>query len=1228
MVFSVVPAGSILPAQTLASGATLVVPGFSSVNFVFADGSSNQLQLRQPAQFSGSIFGFQPGDTIDLGNIAVGSLVYSPITGLLTLQNAGTTVGQLKLGSGVFAAGAANVVHGSAGSFTITTAANGDTLLGTTAAPISAAGRSGAWGTSATWVGGTPSAATGVVLGAANAPYVVSTGTVSAVAGSLLLSSAQATLSVGRNLTVGALPVVEAAGTILVGTGAWLMTSALVQTGPAASMQVASTGVVELGGTSAGPVASLDGTLSVNGGVIYAGPVQPVTGATGGTIAIGMAGGTQSALVSVAQGGHVSDAAVVIGAGTLSAGTLMVSGPGSSWTDAIDPTRAAGASGFAGIGVAREGPGQMPGPAALLSIANGATMTDAAYATIGAAAGGIGAVTVAANAEWQIGNGAASGALLVGGGGTGSLSVLNGGTVVIGAGATLLAGGTLMPVAYGLGIGTQTGGSGTVIAAGTASLLRTTGTILLGGGALGGGGQGALWVTSGAHVQAAGLQIAQGSFVTLDATGAVDIGASASFVAGAVKVDAGATLSGNGVIAAPLVLVAAPAAAGGAAVLDIRGPVSGTGTITIAGGAVEVDGAIAASETIAFAGPLGTLTLTGPGSTIGAPIIGLTVGDDLVLGGGAQILNVTTAGAHGVLVQTRTGTTVLSNVNFAPGTSGAFVWFKSPSTGLWTIEVASPAEDWTGAAGDTLLGDGANWRNDRTGAIGVPNSGASLNFSGAGGTISGSVAGLDASFGGTAPWVLNNVTLNLAGHPSGQGPPQALLAGAGMTLNASTIEAGGSIAIGAYGGVRMALANGSRIDAASLILASAMNQTASVTLAAGTRLVDSTFAAIGSIGGGTLTLNGGLVVTQGLASLGATAQGTGIATIAAGGTWIASGGVDIGFTGSGSLTVTGAGSQLAASNGVIIGAGVSGAGALSLTGAATATVAGGLVVGQAGTGTLTLSGGGSLASDTLLVGAQPGSTGQIAVGGGGSGLAAQTITDGVGGRAAIAIASGGLVTAVQGVTIGTGGTLAVQSGGSLVAAALTSAGQITGAGLVTAATLVNTGTITASGGTLAINASLLGTGTLAIARGAELYLAGGIAAGETIDFLPGSGTVVIGSPALFSGGTIVGFVPGDRILLAGTANVAESYNPTSGTLLLSTSGAAISLHVNGMHAAADFLGVTGPTPALSGMGHVSTPAGSTGSAKAIGNSGAGAAAMHLDGPAGLTLSGLLTGPVM
>lgn len=313
---------------------------------------------------------------------------------------------------------------------------------------------------------------------------------------------------------------------------------------------------------------------------------------------------------------------------------------------------------------------------------------------------------------------------------------------------------------------------------------------------------------------------------------------------------------------------------------------------------------------------------------------------------------------------------------------------------------------------------------------------------------------------------------------------------------------------------------------------------------------------------------------------------------------------------------------------MIIGAGVSGAGALSLTGAATATVAGGLVVGQAGTGTLTLSGGGSLASDTLLVGAQPGSTGQIAVGGGGSGLAAQTITDGVGGRAAIAIASGGLVTAVQGVTIGTGGTLAVQSGGSLVAAALTSAGQITGAGLVTAATLVNTGTITASGGTLAINASLLGTGTLAIARGAELYLAGGIAAGETIDFLPGSGTVVIGSPALFSGGTIVGFVPGDRILLAGTANVAESYNPTSGTLLLSTSGAAISLHVNGMHAAADFLGVTGPTPALSGMGHVSTPAGSTGSAKAIGNSGAGAAAMHLDGPAGLTLSGLLTGPVM
>ncbi|MBV8613857.1 MAG: hypothetical protein JOY66_08820, partial [Acetobacteraceae bacterium] len=266
--------------------------------------------------------------------------------------------------------------------------------------------------------------------------------------------------------------------------------------------------------------------------------------AKGGTIAIGLGDGALPAIATVQAGGQVFDTGTELGAGPASSGTLVVTGAGTSWSDFTDPTQTQNTTGTMLVGVPDPGIGAgatVSSPASLV-VSQGAVLTEAGYAEIGVGSGSAGAATVSAGARWQIG----AGALSVGAGGSGTLAVLNGGTVAAGSGGSFLSGGTALAMPFGVTAGQS--GSGAITVSGTGSVLLTPGALILGG-----GGAGALTTAAGGLAEAGSLQVWEGSRAEVDAGGAIDVGASGTAVAGAVLIEAGRTLLGNGLIAAGVV---------------------------------------------------------------------------------------------------------------------------------------------------------------------------------------------------------------------------------------------------------------------------------------------------------------------------------------------------------------------------------------------------------------------------------------------------------------------------------------------------------------------------------------------------------------------------------------------------------------------------------------------------------------------------------------------------
>ena len=134
--------------------------------------------------------------------------------------------------------------------------------------------------------------------------------------------------------------------------------------------------------------------------------------------------------------------------------------------------------------------------------------------------------------------------------------------------------------------------------------------------------------------------------------------------------------------------------------------------------------------------------------------------------------------------------------------------------------------------------------------------------------------------------------------------------------------------------------------------------------------------------------------------------------------------------------------------------------------------------------------------------------------------------------------------------------------------------QVTGVGTITATTIGNAGLIIASGGTLAVEGSITGTGTLRIQAGATLVLGGSAVATQTTQFESGANTLVLGDAA-HDMTYIHDFAAGDVIDLLSNPSTKLSYATGALTVLNGTTQVA-KLQIKGSYSAANFkLGTDG-----------------------------------------------------
>jgi len=169
--------------------------------------------------------------------------------------------------------------------------------------------------------------------------------------------------------------------------------------------------------------------------------------------------------------------------------------------------------------------------------------------------------------------------------------------------------------------------AGAISVAGSGARLSIGGTLSLGGGISGVGlPVTALTVTSGARVQAGTLILGGGSGdnITTDPTSSLEIGTLGDAALGAVTIDHGATLSGNGSVnpLGKIVDNGRIVATGGVLTL---GTVTGSGGLVIGDGTLDL--AYATTRPIAFTSSASTLAIAGMGASPTGVLTGLVLGD-------------------------------------------------------------------------------------------------------------------------------------------------------------------------------------------------------------------------------------------------------------------------------------------------------------------------------------------------------------------------------------------------------------------------------------------------------------------------------------------------------------------------------------------------------------------------------------------------------------------------
>jgi hypothetical protein len=162
------------------------------------------------------------------------------------------------------------------------------------------------------------------------------------------------------------------------------------------------------------------------------------------------------------------------------------------------------------------------------------------------------------------------------------------------------------------------------------------------------------------------------SFTYVDSTASLEVGSAGGAVAGALTVDAGAAVSGVGMIAAKVLDGGTITASGGK--LMLQDDVAGNGSLAIGAGAMLQLFGTSIAPAIAFAGAAGTLELAAdtPPAVTGT-ISGFAAGDLLLLDG-VEADQASLAG--GTFTVSNAGVTVL-RLNFA-GTYAGETFYTVP----------------------------------------------------------------------------------------------------------------------------------------------------------------------------------------------------------------------------------------------------------------------------------------------------------------------------------------------------------------------------------------------------------------------------------------------------------------------------------------------------------------------------------------------------------------------
>ncbi len=527
-----------------------------------------------------------------------------------------------------------------------------------------------------------------------------------------------------------------------------------------------------------------------------------------------------------------------------------------------------------------------------------------------------------------------AGQLVVGEAATQGSSALAGAVDVNGAGTLTAAQGVLT--------------DGQILCISAGGLLSITGTLSLGG-TPAGAGQPDTLLDIGGHAggQLGGLSLGGGesNTVTVDSTAWLEVGTAGGAATGALTVDAGSLVSGNGTLNAygPVVDNGTILAQGGTLLV---GGVSGGGSLAIGTEATLALGGTAGCA-IGFSGAGATLLLAASSALPTGVISGLAIGDSIVAASPVDTLSFSPgAGGIGTLSMWAGGTAVgqlLLAGNFAgdsfsaqtDGTGAAIVLSTQVFTGPPPGTVTPDSYVWTGGAGSPAWNAAANWTDMTAGggtAFQPPGQNDAVAIAGGNGsalTVMGPADAAALSMTGTVALAgAYAIGTLLVGTQGG-----ALLAiGSGSSLSAASASVAGGLAVG---GGTLSVASMLALGAGGLLSVSGQGsvQAGTLTLGGAGCTVATDAASSVEIGGdagaeaGSITVDaGGVLQGAGLVSGQVVDQGS---IVASGGTLVLGA-----VSGSGTL-LTGAGADLVLQGAVGAGltADFAGAGTLDLTGA-------------------------------------------------------------------------------------------------------------------------------------------------------------------------------------------------------------------------------------------------------------------------------------------------------